>query len=181
MTQDEIMQLAKDAGLRIDVRGKYFFVGFVELSDLLDAAIAKEREALAQTQEPVAWMFQHDETRRMNYVSNDGVHYPTIFLEMNPRYALVCPLYAHPPQRTEQEPVKIAHRHEWFRTSEMKVGQMRCISCGTWGHEEMPQRTWVGLTNDEIDSCFEDHGWSPSEDYYPVIKAIEAKLKEKNT
>jgi hypothetical protein len=57
-------------------------------------------EALAQTQEPVAWMFQHDETGRMNYVSNDGVHNPTMFLEMNPRYALVCPLYTHPPQRT---------------------------------------------------------------------------------
>ena len=53
MTQDEIMQLAKDAGLRIDVRGKYFFVGFCELSDLLDAATAKEREALAQEQEPM--------------------------------------------------------------------------------------------------------------------------------
>ena len=44
-----------------------------------------------------------------------------------------------------------------------------------------PQRTWVGLTDKEIDLCFEDHGWSPSEDYYPVIKAIEAKLKELNT
>ena len=40
-----------------------------------------------------------------------------------------------------QEPVKIAHRHEWFRTGEMKVGQMRCISCGEWGQEETPQRT----------------------------------------
>tara|TARA_R110002126_G_scaffold280660_1_gene428171 strand:- start:507 stop:818 length:312 start_codon:yes stop_codon:yes gene_type:complete len=58
------------------------------------------QEALAQTQEPVAWMFQHDETGRMNYVSNDGIHNPTMFLEINPRYALVCPLYAHPPQRT---------------------------------------------------------------------------------
>jgi hypothetical protein len=48
MTQDEIMQLAKDAGLRIDVRGTYFFVGFGELSDLLDAAITKEREACAK-------------------------------------------------------------------------------------------------------------------------------------
>ena len=48
MTQDEIMQLAKDAGLRIDVRGKYFFVGFGELSDLLNAAIIKEREACAK-------------------------------------------------------------------------------------------------------------------------------------
>jgi len=48
MTQDEIVQLAKDAGLRIDVRGTYFFVGFGELSDLLDSAIAKEREACAK-------------------------------------------------------------------------------------------------------------------------------------
>jgi hypothetical protein len=55
-----------------------------------------------ESQEPVAWMFQHDETGRMNYVSNDGTHNPTMFLEMNPRYALVCPLYTTPPQRTEQ-------------------------------------------------------------------------------
>lgn len=48
MTQDEIMQLAKDAGLRIDVRGTYFFVGFGELSDLLDSAITKEREECAK-------------------------------------------------------------------------------------------------------------------------------------
>jgi hypothetical protein len=53
MTQDEIMQLAKDTGLRIDVRGKYFFVGFVELSDLLDAATAKEREACAKVCEQI--------------------------------------------------------------------------------------------------------------------------------
>ena len=44
-----------------------------------------------------------------------------------------------------------------------------------------PPRPWVGLTDEEIDSYFEDHGWSPSKDYYPVIKDIEAKLKEKNT
>ena len=48
-------------------------------------------------------------------------------------------------------------------------------------HNKPPQRTWVGLTDEEIDSYFEDQGWSPSKDYYPVIKAIEAKLKEKNT
>jgi len=57
-------------------------------------------------QEPVAWMFQHDETGRMNYVSNDGVHNPSTFLEMNPRYALVCPLYTTPPaQQAQQKPL----------------------------------------------------------------------------
>jgi hypothetical protein len=39
-----------------------------------------------------------------------------------------------------------------------------------------PRREWVGLTDEEIDSYFNDLGWS-----YPVIKDIEAKLKEKNT
>lgn len=37
----------------------------------------------------------------------------------------------------QPEPVKIFHKHQWFRTGEMKVGQMRCISCGTWAKEEI--------------------------------------------
>ena len=60
------------------------------------------KDAYAE-QEPVAWMFQHEETGRMNYVSNDGIHNPAMFLEMNPRYALVCHLYTTPPQRKPQE------------------------------------------------------------------------------
>jgi hypothetical protein len=47
------LQLARDAGLRIDVRGTYFFVGFGELSDLLNAAITKEREACAKVCEQI--------------------------------------------------------------------------------------------------------------------------------
>ena len=38
--------------------------------------------------------------------------------------------------------------------------------------EAYAQRTWVGLTDDEIDE------WTP--EIHAVIKAIEAKLKEKN-
>jgi hypothetical protein len=53
-------------------------------------------------QEPVAWMFQHEETKRMTYVSNDGCNGPGRFLVMNPRYALVCALYTTPPRRKWQ-------------------------------------------------------------------------------
>jgi hypothetical protein len=53
MTQDEIIEMARDAGLRIDVRGTYFFVGFGELSDLLNEAITKEREACAKVCEQI--------------------------------------------------------------------------------------------------------------------------------
>ena len=105
MTQDEIIEMAKDAGLRIDVRGKYFFVRFVELSDLLDAATAKEREALAQEQEPM-----------------------------------------------------IAFNAE-------VIGYVA------------PQRTWVGLTVEEIAACCMESTTTQLSFY----NAIEAKLKEKNT
>jgi hypothetical protein len=102
----------------------------------IDDAITAIKEALAQP-EPVAWMFQHDETGRMNYVSNDGIHNPAMFLEMNPRYALVCPLYT-----------------------------------------TLPQRTWVGLTEDELSDVLDaTHG----KEWWDLLKVFEAKLKEKNT
>ena len=102
-------------------------------------AITAIKEALAQEQEPVAWMFQHDKTGRMNYVSNDGVHNPTMFLEMNPRYALVCPLYPH------------------------------------------PQRTWVGLTEDEIAQAIKSINMLHGDYATEIAYAIESKLKELNT
>ena len=76
MTQDEIMQLAKDAGLRIDVRGTYFFVGFGELSDLLDSAITKEREACAKVCEgmPLEWQAQPQFARIELLTARDCAH-----------------------------------------------------------------------------------------------------------
>jgi hypothetical protein len=84
--------------------------------------------------------------------------------------------------KAKDEPVKVAHRHEWFRTGEMKVGQMRCISCGTWAEEEMPQRIWVGLTDEEAQQTFAKHNCTISTHLAGILaRAIEAKLKEKNT
>jgi len=49
--------------------------------------------------------------------------------------------------------------------------------------EDEPQRTWVGLTETEVDECYESVMFNP--DIEPtrvlVYQAIEAKLKEKNT
>ena len=80
----------------------------------------------------------------------------------------------------EHEPVKVLHKHEWFRTNEMKVGQMRCISCGVWGQEETPQRTWVGLTDEEIaQGCKES--WVTEQAFQSAVWWAEARLKKKNT
>ena len=76
----------------------------------------------------------------------------------------------------EQEPIKITHKHEWFRTGEMKVGQMRCISCGAWGQEEITQRTWVGLTDMEKQMLINKHEGVAWE----IANAVEQQIKEKN-
>ena len=39
----------------------------------------------------------------------------------------------------------------------------------------LPEREWVGLTDEEMDAIWDNRGW-----YVPMFKAIEAKLKEKN-
>jgi hypothetical protein len=114
-------------------------------------------------------------------------------LVQNAVYAL-CGPYATPPQRTEQEPVKYSdyepdgvHHNKpqqepvaWEQFYP-DIGKPQLTYPPQGIYYTPPQRTWVGLTDEEIDSYFEDQGWSPSKDYYPVIKAIEAKLKEKNT
>jgi len=41
---------------------------------------------------------------------------------------------------------------------------------------KLQQRTWVGLTDEEMKELWENKGW-----YVTMFKAVEAKLKEKNT
>ena len=58
-----------------------------------------------------------------------------------------------------------------------QIKRMANPNKGSVGVQEArpPQRTWVGLTDDEIDEC----DWGQSERDH--ARAIEAKLKEKNT
>ena len=128
MTKDEALKSALEALEAIlgtltaaneqgTITDTIWFSNHETLFDYITSEIDRIKEALAQPeQEPVAWLFQHDETGRMNYVSNDGIHNPAMFLEMNPRYALVCPLYTTPPQRTwvgltEEKRTEIRREH----------------------------------------------------------------------
>jgi len=43
-----------------------------------------------------------------------------------------------------------------------------------------PQRTWVGLTDEQIDACWNKDLWKEKQPHHIFAKAIEAKLKEKN-
>jgi hypothetical protein len=124
------------------------------------------RQAIAEleSQEPVAWMDADGNVSD----NNDHKCFP-------------IPLYTHQPQRMEQEPVIMwpchiieADFHERTITLGMECGDYK-VSAGThWLSTHPPQRTWVGLTDeDEID-------WDGG-DLKSFITAVEAKLKELNT
>jgi hypothetical protein len=60
-----------------------------------------------------------------------------------------------------------------------------CVCGAIWESQELvstpPQRTWVGLTDEEIKTLPQ---WFPSHEsaaVMPLIRAFEAKLREKNT
>ena len=44
-----------------------------------------------------------------------------------------------------------------------------------------PQRTWVGLTDEEVNNAIKEKNISPLFTYRMIARAIEAKLKEKNS
>ena len=76
---------------------------------------------------------------------------------------------------TEQEPVVgIAAIRTWFKDGRVVTQTL----CNSWIDTTTPQRTWVGLTDDEQHQAYEqwqNDGWGV------FYNAIEAKLKEKNT
>ena len=125
------------------------------------------------------------------YGEEDDIHYE------NPEGHLLegwtyKPLYTHPPTvRTEQEPLEYWNAVEgWVKIDEVRK-HFDAVGCGTIyktaGEDRTPlyttppQRSWVGLTDEEIKSL---PSWWPSYEDAPaliqLVKDVEAKLKEKN-
>jgi hypothetical protein len=196
-----------------------------------DKAIAAIKEALAQTQEPVAWLITDE---KINSLQVDSIqrlidrarhaHMTDIKLRINGQdewhqadwlkhltrttppqseqepvawrwqrlgqewilegslkqtpidAVIVEPLYTHPPQRTEPP--------DWFPAVEniLKEYGLQAIDFvadfkAAMKDAEQSQRTWVGLTVEEIAACCMESTTTQLSFY----NAIEAKLKEKNT
>jgi hypothetical protein len=94
-----------------------------------------------------------------------------------------------PPQRTEQEPVAWLEP-EWREKICPEVGYEVTMTddhprdlCWIPLYPRPPQRTWVGLTDEEIDKAWRSVDYTVSWDQHriDIAQAIEAKLKEKNT
>jgi hypothetical protein len=95
-------------------------------------------------------------------------------------------LYTHPPHRTEQEPVVWAMPQGWWivesTPDKLKMWPTNEDILLDSALAQPPQRTWVGLTDEDISSVImklqEMYHRPPIEIF---ARGIEAKLKEKNT
>ena len=169
MTQDEIIEMAKEAGLEVD--GVFFsdrmyrevLVRFAKL--VADKATAKEREALAKTHETTL--------KEFNQQIHDDPNYHIWVKEREDRFKPeldALQVLANENQRMakrieelealaqEQEPVA------WEQFHEHMAGPF---------YQKPPQRTWVGLTEDERQEI-------ALEVPIDAVSITEAKLKEKN-
>ena len=126
---------------------------------LVDDVIA----ALAQTeQEPVAWQWLDTAhfRKKLPKDAGDGV--------WNPLYAA--------PQRTER-PVDCERCNRLEEQAYDLAGKLRVANIKL---SMQPQRTWVGLTDEEIaQGCKES--WVTEQAWQSAVWWAEAKLKEKNT
>jgi hypothetical protein len=170
MTDKEAMKLALDALERTQNEG-YNLPGIA-----IREAITAIKEALAEhamqevqrlgqeiEQEPVA----HCKVRPLRgdesfpKVEIDWVNHP-----------IPGPLYTSPPQRTEQEPT----------TGNILMDSYKAMQ--SMKTAAKPQRTWVGLTDEEIEEVEDEYIVDyriPAGSAWNFAKDIEAKLKEKNT
>ena len=87
----------------------------------------------------------------------------------------------HPPQRTER-PVDCKRCNRLEEQAYDLVGKLRVANIKL---SMQPQRTWVGLADEEIKPCWHEACQTDLELTSQLVvyfaKAIEAKLKEKNT
>jgi hypothetical protein len=96
-----------------------------------------ERQPKAE-QEPVAWMWQHDETGRTGFV--DSWQLANGWQEQNPRLHIVSPLYAAPQPRRRLTDEEIRDLWSWSMTAEaertantQQHAFARAIEAAVWG------------------------------------------------
>ena len=154
MTKEEIIEMAKQAG----------FVDY-ELDDGTTNAFDKRYEAFAKM------VAEHERDYERGFI--DGMQ-----KQMQSSVDKAVNRMAQP----EQEPVayinieerKLEWAYKYMSWDTPTVVNLPKIPLYT----TPPQRTWVGLTDEEIDKTLkvyeQDYGW------ISFAKAIEAKLKEKN-
>ena len=81
----------------------------------------------------------------------------------------------------EQEPVAWMTNSEHEYSLEYKFNWLKTPLHDIPLYTAPPKRKWVGLTDDDIENLWNGVQWSISDFVIPFTRAVEAKLKEKNS
>ena len=141
------------------------------MNEKLRAAAQAARDAMRMAQR------SHGEIL-LTYPPLDSWVHHRVDLRLNDAIKAVEDALAEP---AIKESLTVAEPVAWMSDSDVgfykeEFGMYPCVPLYT----APPRREWVGLTKEEVDSCLEEHGWL-HDAYYPVIKDIETRLREKNT
>ncbi len=147
------------------------------------------RAALEQPADPVAWMVYTLDGKSVCVTDN-----PADFTDQH----RVLPLYTAPQPQTKQEPegwklvpveptwdMKIAASTSYREPRDghytARMGQAAdCYRVMLAAAPQPPQREWAGLTDEEVQACWNDTMSTPDYSREGIYRAIEAKLREKN-
>ena len=189
----------------------YWTVAHEELKAFEALVRADERALAAPVQEPIGYLFQHEETGLTQVVDVQQVEWG--FEKNNPRHQKIGPVYTTPPAAQPapvQEPDELKHIGEqdslldvdesaWHLLVENRGGcrchiSPPCSACSnpiseeemnevgyTYSTPPAAQRPWVGLTNEEIAQIYLVNTDKPLKPEWLFARAIERKLKGKNT
>ena len=166
-------------------------------------AITALKAALEQQAEPVAWMYQHEETGRTAFIEmsehKDG------WKPSSSRMKLIGPLYTTPPQQqAKMRMPKVGDKV--ICLEDESLGEVVSLTAGgspdikfndgthgtyllrefaeLFGYVAPPQRPWQGLTDEEMSDTVADIDVDFGDLLWKVVcltKIIESKLKERNT
>jgi len=196
MTQDEIIEMARQAGLPEAI---------IEMTPIAFETFAKLVAAKAiaelESQEPVAWLLTD---KNINSLQVDSIqrlidrlkhaHHTDLCVRINGQDEwfqadwLKHMVRVTPPQRTEQEPE--AWMYQEYRDDDQfgwrdEIQFVQPPNDPNYFRNIVPvyttppQRTWVGLTDDEFNELYDRY--VPITCYALLIEKVEAKLKDKNT
>ena len=168
MTQDEIIEMARQAKA-IPMHKDFNQLALIGTENLEAFAKLVAAKAIAEleSQEPVAWLVEFENKEQELHFDKQSVG------------ETQNPLYTHPPQRTEPP--------DWFPAVENILNEygLQAIDFvadfkAAMKDAEKSQRTWVGLTDDEIKTICLENGWDSSWQSLRFARDIESKLKQKN-
>jgi len=141
----------------------------------------KDKEAMAMALEALEYI----DDGANNQGTHTGISWRCVSTKAEPAIAALKEALAQPQETTLKEFNQFIHDdpnyHIWAKKREAKVeGSLHVVCQCDKCKAHPPQRTWVGLTDEDIGDAYVAWDDTNGASFADFARAIEAKLKQKN-